>query len=98
MMWHSFQRFCPRRANANAVLMYYLLCAERGDADERLHGLVNPRHPQGHQPPDAQGEDPHGGALHEGGAGQKAVSTGQPQPRQLALSQHQPVTAALPSG
>lgn len=42
---------------------------ERGDAYERLCGLANPRHPQGHQPPDAQGEDPHGGGLHEGGAG-----------------------------
>lgn len=60
--------------------------------------MADPRHPQGHQPPDAQGEDPHGGALYEGGAGQKACSAGQPQPGQLHLpliSQSEPATAPL---
>ena len=50
--------------------------AERGHADERLHRLAHPGHTQGHQPPDPQGEDPHDGALHEGGEGQVAHSRG----------------------
>lgn len=43
--------------------------AECGNAHEWLCGLADSRHSKGHQPPNAQGEDPHGGALHEGGAG-----------------------------
>lgn len=55
------------------------LLLECGDADEWLCWLADPRHPQGHQSADPQGEDPHGGALHEGGRGQKAPPR---QPRQ----------------
>lgn len=79
-------------------LLFSLSCTERGDAYEWLCRLADPRHPQRHQPPDAQGEDPHGGAFYEGGARQKACSMGQPQPGQLHLpivSQWESTTAPL---
>lgn len=63
----------------------YVCFAERRDAYEWFCGLADPRHTQGHQSPDAQGENPHGGAVYEGGAGQKACSTGHPQTGQLQL-------------
>lgn len=71
--------------------------SERGDAHERLCGLVDPRHPQGYQPPDPQGEDPHGGTLYERGTGQEAGGAGQPQPGQLQFSIiRQPQPSATP--
>lgn len=53
------------------LIRVLILCPECGNADERLCGLANPRHSQGHQRSDTQGEEPDRWVVHEGGAGQE---------------------------
>lgn len=58
-----------------------LVFAEHGDAHEWLRGLANPRHPQRHQPANAQGEEPDRRALYEGGTGKEAGRQAKKQPQ-----------------
>lgn len=87
MVQHAIRVLKRVLGHSGGTISFCHHLSECGDADERLCGLANPRHSQGHQHSDTQGEEPRRWAVHETGTGQEVQEHhGWPQPPAAPLA------------